>query len=337
MMRALTAAGLVIVCCASLAACTAGTPAGPNVAVTSPAVGRPQPPSSVDAALSSQAFTPYAALGQSDDDGLASGQSYFALAEACMADSGYPDPSDDAIPISISLSPANLAFGQAWGQWGYLGTALAQQDGFNVPPGTSARTLLGISVPAANLGSVSQAEQAAVSRCFTIIHGFTDSMQSGALAVITTLSNDIYRDVRQHPAVMKATRSWSACMGKNGYSFGQPYDAFFSELKQMRQTQQSSGQPAPITPSVDHAQLATATSDADCTQSTDLAGIYFAVQASYERQLVSTNQQALTKAVRQYRTAYASELRKLPALLRTASSKPAKPAKSAGSPGPTSG
>ena len=35
-------------------------------------------------------------------------------------------------------------------------------------------------------------------------------------------------------------------------------------------------------------------------QSSDLAGIYFAVQASYEKQLVTANQQALTTAVSQY-------------------------------------
>jgi hypothetical protein len=70
---------------------------------------------------------------------------------------------------------------------------------------------------------------------------------------------------------------------------------------------------------VGQAQLAAAVSDANCTQSTDLAGIYFAVQASYEQQLVNANQQALTAAVRQYKAAYAKELSKLPALLRTTS------------------
>ena len=35
------------------------------------------------------------------------------------------------------------------------------------------------------------------------------------------------------------------------------------------------------------AQIAAAVTDANCTQSTDLAGIYFAVQASYEQQLVT--------------------------------------------------
>ncbi len=78
------------------------------------------------------------------------------------------------------------------------------------------------------------------------------------------------------------------------------------------------------------AQIATAVTDANCTQSADLAGIYFAVQASYEQQIVNANAQALTTAVQQYRAAYARELNKLPALLRTAKATPfptAKPAR----------
>jgi hypothetical protein len=44
---------------------------------------------------------------------------------------------------------------------------------------------------------------------------------------------------------------------------------------------------------------ATALTDADCTQANDLAGIYFAGQASYEQQVLDANQQALNAAVRQ--------------------------------------
>jgi hypothetical protein len=55
----------------------------------------------------------------------------------------------------------------------------------------------------------------------------------------------------------------------------------------------------------------------------DLAGIYFAVQASYEQQVLDANQQALNAAVREYKANYARELSKLPALLRTTSATPA--------------
>jgi hypothetical protein len=63
---------------------------------------------------------------------------------------------------------------------------------------------------------------------------------------------------------------------------------------------------------------AAAVTDASCTQSADLAGIYFAVQASYEQQIVNANAQALSAAVQQYKAAYARELKELPALLKTA-------------------
>ena len=65
-----------------------------------------------------------------------------------------------------------------------------------------------------------------------------------------------------------------------------------------------------------------ATADANCTQTTDLACIYFAVQTSYEQQLVDGNQPALTAAVHRYRTAYQKEVQRLTALLRTTKATP---------------
>jgi hypothetical protein len=65
-----------------------------------------------------------------------------------------------------------------------------------------------------------------------------------------------------------------------------------------------------------------AVADADCTLSSDLAGIYFAVQASYEQQFVSANQQALNAGVREYKAAFAKALKAMPALLQTTSATP---------------
>jgi hypothetical protein len=93
-MRTRTGACMLACCCATLAACTAAPPKGPDATVTTPAVGRPPAPGSVQAALSSEAFTPYAALGTSNDDGLAPGESNYALATACMSAAGYPGAAD---------------------------------------------------------------------------------------------------------------------------------------------------------------------------------------------------------------------------------------------------
>ena len=163
---------VMIFCCGAglslCTACTAAAPKGPNVTVSTPSVGRPQPPSSVQAALSSEAFTPYAALGQSDNDGLAPNESGAALSSACMTAAGYPDSSN--VPFGIRIGPANLAFSQPWGAWGYLGGAEAQQYGFRIPAG-SALSALGIDAPGpgANPASLPQAEQAAIGKCATIV------------------------------------------------------------------------------------------------------------------------------------------------------------------------
>jgi hypothetical protein len=58
---------------------------------------------------------------------------------------------------------------------------------------------------------------------------------------------------------------------------------------------------------------------------TSTVGIYFAIQTSYEKQLVTANQQALNAAVREFKASYARELSKLPALLRTTSATPSLP------------
>jgi hypothetical protein len=314
----------VLICCAGLAACTAAAPQGPDATVRAPSVGRPPPPASVQAALSSEAFTPYAALGQSNDDGLAPGESDFSLAVACMTAAGYPaSASSGNVPIAISLGPLNLSFAQPWGGWGYLGAADAQQYGFQVPPG-SALSELGIddTFPT-NPPAVLAAEQAAVGKCATIMQDWDNAGQYSALSAIRTLSNDVSTDVLHDAAVKDATRAWSACMAKNGYAFDQPQGVWDQEMQAMHGGAKGPISAVdPVSAAANQAQIATAVTDADCTQSSDLAGIYFAVQATYEQQLVNANQQALAAAVRQYRAAYAKELAKLPVLLRTAKAQP---------------
>jgi hypothetical protein len=328
MMRIRSGLCLLICCCAGLAACTAGPAKGPIVTVTTPSVGRPQPPSSVQAALSREAFTPYAALGQSSNDGLAPNESNFALAAACLAAAGYPGAGPGTVPYSIDIGASGLAFSQPWGGWGYLGAAEAQQYGFLVPAG-SALTALGVDFQPSDPAGLPGPEQTAAGKCATIVQDFTNAMQDGALAGVTTLSNDIANDISQDAAVQKAVRAWSACMANNGYSDLQPQRVFFQELQAMYGGHRLINLSAPVSAAARQAQIAAAVTDATCTQSADLAGIYFAVQASYEQQLVNANQQALTVAVRRYRIAYQKELSRLPVLLRTAKAIPFRPGKAA--------
>jgi hypothetical protein len=312
--------GLLICCCAGLAACTAAVPKGPDATVTTPAVGRPPAPVSAQAALSSEAFTPYAGLGASPGDGLAPGDTYAALETACMDDAGYTEYAASA-PF-FARANRGLAFPGPYGPWGYIGTSVATQEGFEVPAADPASG----GSPAATT-SMPAAAQAAAGKCANIIAEFNDAQFVTSLAGIETMNNDISNDVVEDPGFTRATTAWTACMARNGYTSAHPDSLANQELVDLglKPGPGSSSGPAPgssPTATQNRAQIAVAVTDADCTQSTDLAGIYFAIQASYEQQFVTANQQALNVAVRQFKAAYAKELSRLPALLRTTSATP---------------
>ena len=109
-----------------------------------------------------------------------------------------------------------------------------------------------------------------------------------------------------------------ACTARNGYTYIQPQNVFFDQIHKMFGGKRQISFGATVSNAANQAQIAAAVTDATCTESADLAGIYFAVQASYEQQIVNANQQALSSAAQQYKAAYAKELNKLPSLLKTA-------------------
>jgi hypothetical protein len=154
---------------------------------------------------------------------------------------------------------------------------------------------------------------------------FNNAQFATSLAGIEIMNDDISNDVVQDPAFKEATKAWSACMARNGYSSPDADTLMLQELDALglRATAGSAATPGSgPTAAQNKAQIAAAVTDAYCTLSTDLDGIYFAVQASYEQQFVTANQQALNVAVREFKASYAKELSKLPALLRTTSATP---------------
>ncbi len=328
MMRIRPGLALLIVCCAGLTACAAAPHQGPVATATKPAVGRPAAPASAQAAMSSEAFTPYAGLGASTDDGLAPGDTYTALHTACMNDAGYGQYASST-PLAIREN-RGLAFAQPYGPWGYLGAALAAQEGFSLSSDNGGQSPGEPSQPAPST-SLPTAAQAAAGKCLNIVMVFNNAMFAHALAGVETMNDDISNDVVQDPDLKQAQHAWSACMARNGYTAPDPGNLANQQLTSLGLRFPAPGSPSP-SPSAgqNQAQIATAVADANCTDSTDLAGIYFAIQDSYEQQFVSANQQSLNAEVRQYKAAFAAELRKLPALLRTASVTPQLPGKRIG-------
>ena len=232
--------GLGLVICVVLAACTANAAKGPAATVTTPAVGHPPAPSSVAAAMSSEVFTPYAALGASDNDGLAPGDTYDALHTTCMNDAGYGQYAADA-PYPARTNHG-LGFPQAFGPWGYVGTALAAQEGFMAgslgPPGPGPGPGGG---PFSNLPT---AAQAAAGKCFNILENFNSAQFAHSMAIIETLNNYISTDVIQDGEFKKATRVWSACMAKEGFSSPDPSSFWQQALTALGQRPPPVGSPS---------------------------------------------------------------------------------------------
>jgi hypothetical protein len=160
---------------------------------------------------------------------------------------------------------------------------------------------------------------------------FNDAQFATSMAGIETMNDVISTDVIQDPDFKKATKAWSACMARNGYTSSDADTLAQQQLTAIGLRAAPGSGPGTTVPgsgptaAQNKAQIATAVTDADCTQAADLAGIYFAVQASFEQQVVDANQQALGAAVREYKANYARELSKLPALLRTTSATPELP------------
>jgi hypothetical protein len=304
--RGRTAVAVLLCCCAGLAAtaCSAGSSAKkPDTSVTAPSVGKPAMASSIAAALARQAFTPYAELGLAADDGLAPNEATSSLGAACMTDAGYPNEGDLGQGGQIGDT---LRGTTAFGAFGYVGTTQAAQDAF----------ILGaLQIP----DDLSGPAQAATVKCLTITQNFRAAQEHTSLAGIQSLGQAIRSDEFKDPSIARATKAWSACMARNGYDYSTPNELINSVFNVARAAQDAG---TSLTAAQKAAQIAEAEADAACTQSTDLAGIYFAVQAVYEQQVVDANQPQLSKAVQEYRAAYQKELGNLRTLLTTTPTTP---------------
>src|ERR1017187_8801523 len=293
----------VLLCCTGLAmaACSGGSSAkSPATSVTAPSVGKPAMAASIAAALARQAFTPYAGLGDVASDGLAPNEAATSLDNACMNEAGYPTANDD---FQEGHGGDTLTPSTPFGAFGYVGATEAARYGF-MPGGPGG--------PGTGSSDLSAAEQAASNKCFTIWRNFLGNQLNSALAAVQALGQTIRSEDFKDPAIAKASKAWSACMAADGYDYGTPTELLNSAMNVSRAALQAN---TSLTTAQKAAQIAEAGADAACTQSTDLAGIYFAVQAGYEQQIVDANQPQLTKAVQQYRAAYRKELGQLQTLL----------------------
>ena len=108
-----------------------------------------------------------------------------------------------------------MGFPQAYGPWGYVGTALAAQEGFNAPEGGPGGGP-GVGGPCGNLPA---GAQAAAGKCFNILANFNNAQFAHYMSIIETLNNYISTDVIQDGEFKAAVRRWAACMARQRVQF----------------------------------------------------------------------------------------------------------------------
>ncbi|MFI6152071.1 hypothetical protein ACIBCA_05215 [Kitasatospora sp. NPDC051170] len=171
-----------------------------------------------------------------------------------------PHPPDDATAM-----PA--------GAWGYLGGPTALELGFHPPRRPDPRR------PDAEAGYGGEAYDAARVDCDRQVAERIGSPPASGADLVSRLFDESTKAAARDSRVVEARRTWASCMEKAGFPASAPED--------LPKTYGTG-------PEITQAELAAARADADCTDSSGLAGIWFAAVEGYQRQLIDHNSQALT-------------------------------------------
>jgi hypothetical protein len=262
-------------------------------AASSPAAGRgaPSPPplGTVPTSGYTQAAAalPLAAYRLSEQDLTAIRNADEILIQRCMESKGF------AYPVTLSSAgyalPANEPYGitdeaqaaaRGYAQPGSGG--LDPADGNGLPSLTQLQQEHGAAYVQALFGNTDEAggsQQA--SGCINankqLLSGGPQAHSDLSLAgELTTQSEQL---TESDPRVRAVERAWQGCMKSKGFSFATPMQA------------QAASWPA----EPDATEIATATADVQCKTSTNLPGTWLAVEAAYQRSLISSHESQLAE------------------------------------------
>ncbi|MEV7776489.1 hypothetical protein [Kitasatospora sp. NPDC086791] len=191
------------------------------------------------------------------------------LVVSCMHRAGFAAFTGDGLQPA---QPPDNATALPAGPWGYLGAQAAATLGFHPPKRTLPR-------PNAAPAGSGEAYDAARVDCDRQAAERLGSPPATGTDLVARLFDESTAATAKDARVVAATGRWTACMTSAGFPATAP-----EELPRKYQS----------TPEATPAELAAARADADCTATSNLAGVWFAALAGYQRQLIDRNAQALT-------------------------------------------
>jgi hypothetical protein len=236
----------------------AGGPAVQAPLVPAPTIGRaPASPASYLAAIID---LPWHLYIQDPRQALIVEQAELVLVVQCMRHRGYGTFTQSMMSYAVP----DLAQ-EPGGPYGWIDGAKARKYGFHSSPAD------GASLHQASV-RLSGAQNRALRACSA---SAGSTLQAGRMIDPASLVNQMAAQAWSLAAgdarVRTATARWSSCMRAHGFRYSAPPTA-----DQWLATSRM----------VSRAEIATASADAACTASTDLAGIFFAVDAGYQRELI---------------------------------------------------
>ncbi|MBV6702858.1 hypothetical protein KV557_38155 [Kitasatospora aureofaciens] len=180
-------------------------------------------------------------------------------------------PAFDGDGLQPAQAPDNATALPA-GAWGYLGADAAAVQGFHPPKRTLPR-------PAAAPAGSGEAYDTARVDCDRQAAERLGSPQGSGTELVGRLFDDSLKATGKDTRVVAATKEWSACIAAAGFEAASP-EALPERFR--------------AAPEITPEELATARADLDCTAKSNLATLWFAVLAGYQRQLIDRNAEALT-------------------------------------------
>jgi hypothetical protein len=236
---------------------------GPDVELPS----IPSDPMAPTSYLAGVASLPWRDYVQSPAQAAAGQQAKFAVTVTCMHRRGYSDFRKSLIQYAspdFSYEPG--------GPYGWIDKRKAARYGFHSSPADYAT----VHMSAAHISTV---ENARLEACLSQA---AEELDGGKASDPRNLANQLFETswnlATRDPRVRAATERWAKCMHRHGLNLLSPPEAANWAGK---------------TPNASPREIVIATADADCTESSGLAGVFFAVDAGYQRELIRANASAL--------------------------------------------
>lgn len=247
---------------AALLGLVTGCADGPAVQappVPAPTIGpAPVSPASYIAAVTDLPWRPYI---QDPRQALIVERAELELVVQCMRRRGYGAFTQSMIQYAVP----DLAQ-EPGGPYGWIDGAKARKYGFHTSPAD------GASFHQAPV-RLSADQDRALRSCTA---GASSALQAGRVidpgSLVNKMAAQAWSLTVGDARVKTATARWSSCMRAHGFRYSAPPtgDQWLAKSR-----------------TASPAEIATASADAACTTSADLAGIFFAVDAGYQRELIS--------------------------------------------------